>query len=150
MDVGIQEPRPGARLGQCNREVYGGGGFSHASLAGSNGNDIPNAGNSLHVGAFLRPHIGCHVDLHVRNAIHSGHQIGGLAAEFLLDWTSGGGQLNGEGNMAGLNRNILHKPQRNNILVKVRVDNLSQDFKNLFFCHYGHGMLLLISLLQCS
>ena len=134
-DVGVEDPNLGAHHPQRVREVHGRRGLSHAPLARGHRDDVPDALQALDgVGHVIGHGLRGHVDVARLGPLQRRHELSRQAIELLLDRARGGGELQGERDVAGVGyAEILDESAVDDVLAKVRVDDVAESVQDVRF-----------------
>ncbi len=111
----------GRRQGQC--QIHRHGGLAHAAFARTNRDHVLHACNrgSVQVGRHGRPHPRGHGDVDRAHAGQLHHRRAGLLLHLFFDRAGGRRQLDCQRDVSAVNRDVLDEPQRDDILVEIRI-----------------------------
>ena len=148
IDIAVHDADACACLLQRECEVDRGRALPNATLARSHRDHAVHAWQDIFPGGLNtargRALLGCHVDRNVFDTGECTHPRVGVFLKFFFDRARGGGEFDRERNVAAVDRDVLHKTQVDDALVKVRVDNGMQGIEDLLFSDDGrvHAVFL--------
>src|SRR5262249_27590458 len=143
VDVGVDDAHGASGQAQRHRQVHGDRGLADAALAGRDGDGLLHLGDEI-FGSGLRLPVavrvrrlsrprrlpGAHLHLHLRHAGHAPDGSGGHAVHGRLRRRRLGGERQGEGDLRVGDRQVANEPERDDILLRVRILHRSQRIQH--------------------